>query len=45
MTGADFVATLDQYRAALKEAMDDNFNAPAALGVLNQLTTDVNTLC
>ena len=42
--GAEFQATLDQYRAALKEAMDDNFNAPAALGVLNQLTTDVNTL-
>jgi cysteinyl-tRNA synthetase len=41
---AEFQATLDQYRAALKEAMDDNFNAPAALGVLNQLTTDVNTL-
>jgi cysteinyl-tRNA synthetase len=42
--GAAFCATLDQHRAALKEAMDDNFNAPAALGVLNQLTTDVNTL-
>lgn len=42
--GADFSATLDRHRAALKAAMDDNFNAPAALGVLNQLTTDVNTL-
>jgi cysteinyl-tRNA synthetase len=42
--GAVFCATLDQHRAALKEALDDNFNAPAALGVLNQLTTDVNTL-
>jgi cysteinyl-tRNA synthetase len=42
--GATFCATLDQHRAALQEAMDDNFNAPAALGVLNQLTTDVNTL-
>ncbi len=41
--GAAFSATLDQHRVALKEAMDDNFNAPAALGVLNQLTTDVNT--
>jgi cysteinyl-tRNA synthetase len=39
-----FVATLDRYRTSLKEAMDDDFNAPAALGVLNQLTTDVNTL-
>ncbi len=42
--GAAFCAVLDQHRAALKEAMDDNFNAPAALGVLNQLTTNVNTL-
>lgn len=42
--GADFSATLDGHRAALKAAMDDNFNAPAALGVLNQLTTEVNTL-
>jgi len=42
--GAAFCAALDQHRAALKEALDDNFNAPAALGVLNQLTTDVNTL-
>jgi cysteinyl-tRNA synthetase len=41
---AAFSATLDQQRAALKEALDDNFNAPAALGVLNQLTTEVNTL-
>jgi cysteinyl-tRNA synthetase len=42
--GADFVATLDEHRAALKAAMDDNFNAPAAIGILSQLTTDVNTL-
>ena len=42
--GEAFVATLDRYRTSLKEAMDDDFNAPAALGVLNQLTTDVNTL-
>jgi cysteinyl-tRNA synthetase len=42
--GAAFAATLDRYRATLKEAMDDDFNAPAALGVLNQLTTEVNTL-
>ena len=41
---AAFCTVLDQQRAALKEALDDNFNAPAALGVLNQLTTDVNTL-
>jgi cysteinyl-tRNA synthetase len=42
--GVDFVAMLDQHRAALKAALDDNFNAPAAIGVLSQLTTDVNTL-
>ncbi|HEY4721002.1 MAG TPA: cysteine--tRNA ligase [Anaerolineae bacterium] len=42
--GAEFLPTLDRYRAALVVAMDDNFNAPAALGVLSQLTTDVNTL-
>jgi len=42
--GVSFSATLDQHRAALKEALNDNFNAPAALGVLNQLTTEVNTL-
>ncbi len=41
---AAFCAVLDEHRAALKEALDDNFNAPAALGVLNQLTTEVNTL-
>ncbi|HZY45881.1 MAG TPA: cysteine--tRNA ligase [Anaerolineae bacterium] len=41
---ADFKATLDQHRAALTAAMDENFNAPAALGILSQLTTDVNTL-
>ncbi|MBI5567169.1 MAG: cysteine--tRNA ligase [Chloroflexi bacterium] len=42
--GAAFIATLDGHRAALKTAMDDNFNAPATIGVLSQLTTDVNTL-
>lgn len=42
--GLGFSATLDRYCAALKEALDDDFNAPAALGVLNQLTTEVNTL-
>jgi cysteinyl-tRNA synthetase len=41
---AEFQATLDRHRAALKAAMDDDFNAPAAIAVLNQLTTDVNTL-
>jgi cysteinyl-tRNA synthetase len=42
--GSEFVETLEEHRAALVEAMDDNFNAPAALGVLSKLTTDVNTL-
>jgi len=42
--GADFAATLEAHRAALLEALDEDFNAPAALGILNQLTTDVNTL-
>jgi cysteinyl-tRNA synthetase len=41
---ADFTTALDQHRAALTAAMDENFNAPAALGILSQLTTDVNTL-
>lgn len=42
--GADFAAVLAAHRAALIEALDEDFNAPAALGILNQLTTDVNTL-
>jgi len=41
---SEFVAVLDEHRAAFVEAMDDNFNAPAGLGVLSKLTTDVNTL-
>jgi cysteinyl-tRNA synthetase len=41
---AEFVNALDEHRTAFVEAMDDNFNAPAALGVLSKLTTDVNTL-
>ncbi len=41
---SDFAPVLDRFRAALTSAMDDNFNAPAALGVLSQLTTEVNTL-
>ncbi|HLF28405.1 MAG TPA: cysteine--tRNA ligase [Anaerolineae bacterium] len=42
--GAGFAQVLDEHRAAFVEVMDDNFNAPAALSVLSQLTTDVNTL-
>jgi cysteinyl-tRNA synthetase len=41
---APFVKVLEEHRHAFVEAMDDNFNAPAALGVLSKLTTDVNTL-
>jgi cysteinyl-tRNA synthetase len=44
-TGAsEFVKVLDEHRAAFVKAMDDNFNAPAGLGVMSRLTTDVNTL-
>jgi len=42
--GAGFATVIDEHRAAFVAAMDDNFNAPAALGVLSKLTTDVNTL-
>jgi len=42
--GSGFLTTLDQARARFVAAMDDDFNAPAALGVLQQLTTEVNTL-
>jgi len=42
--GADFARVLDAHRASFVQAMDDNFNAPAALGVMSKLTTDVNTL-
>ena len=42
--GSGFVTTLDQARSRFVAAMDDDFNAPAALGVLQQLTTEVNTL-
>ncbi len=41
---AGFAQALDEHRAAFVESMDDNFNAPAGLGVLSKLTTDVNTL-
>ncbi|HEY4691345.1 MAG TPA: cysteine--tRNA ligase [Anaerolineae bacterium] len=41
---AEFAGVLGEHRAAFVDAMDDNFNAPAALGVLSKLTTDVNTL-
>ncbi len=39
-----FGAFLDQHRGAFEEKMDDDFNAPAALGVLHDLTRGVNTI-
>ena len=39
---ADVQAFLDQYKAAFIEKMDDDFNAPAAIGVLQDLTRKVN---
>jgi len=42
--GEEFIRVLDEHRVAFVEAMDDNFNAPASLGVMSKLTTDVNTL-
>ncbi len=37
-------ALLDDYRRRFEEKMNDDFNAPAALGVLQELTREVNTL-
>jgi cysteinyl-tRNA synthetase len=42
--GAGFLSLLDEHRARFVEAMDDDFNAPVALGVLQGLTREVNTL-
>lgn len=42
--GAAFLQALAEHRAAFLAAMDDDFNAPAALGRLATLSTDVNTL-
>ncbi len=39
-----FAERLAQARAGFTEAMDDDFNAPKALAVLQELTRDVNTL-
>jgi cysteinyl-tRNA synthetase len=40
----DVEALLDDYRQRFEEKMNDDFNAPAALGVLQELTREVNTL-
>jgi cysteinyl-tRNA synthetase len=42
--GNNFLARLDEAKAAFIEAMDDDFNTPRALAVLQDLTRDVNTL-
>jgi cysteinyl-tRNA synthetase len=42
--GSGFTERLEQARADFKEAMDDDFNAPRALAVLQELTRDVNSL-
>ncbi len=39
-----FGAFLDEQRMAFSEKMNDDFNAPAALGVLHDFTRGVNTL-
>ncbi len=40
----EVMAMLEQYRVQFEEAMDDDFNTPAALSTLYDLTRDVNTL-
>ena len=41
---ASVLAMLDNQRKRFTDAMDDDFNAPAALAVLFDLTTEVNKL-
>ena len=41
---AGFAAFLEEHRAAFHSKMDDDFNAPAALGGLQDFTRGVNTL-
>ncbi len=42
--GSEFLPRLAQARADFATAMDDDFNAPVALSVLQELTREVNTL-
>lgn len=42
--GNGFLSRLVQARTAFTEAMDDDFSAPQAIAVLQDLTRDVNTL-
>jgi cysteinyl-tRNA synthetase len=39
----DVLAMLEEHRKRFVEKMNDDFNAPAALGILQELTRDVNT--
>lgn len=39
---ADVAAQLEQFKAAFIEKMEDDFNAPAAVGVLQEMTRQVN---
>ncbi|MCO5207558.1 MAG: cysteine--tRNA ligase [Anaerolineae bacterium] len=40
---ADILTWLETYKAAFIEKMDDDFNAPAAIGVLQEMTRKVNS--
>jgi cysteinyl-tRNA synthetase len=40
----DVLSMIDHYRATFGAKMDDDFNAPAALGVLQEFTREVNSL-
>lgn len=40
---ADILTWLETYKAAFIEKMDDDFNAPAAIGVLQDMTRKVNS--
>ena len=42
-TAAELAATAEELRKAFYEAMDDDFNAPAALGAVFTLVGDVNS--
>jgi cysteinyl-tRNA synthetase len=42
--GNGFIERLNKARADFVERMDDDFNAPMAIAVLQELTRDVNTL-
>jgi cysteinyl-tRNA synthetase len=42
--GNAFLATLDKATSDFKAAMDDDFNTPKAIAVLQELTREVNTL-